>query len=85
MKYDTTEKRMKFLKKKGNIITFKKPFYPHGTLNESRSQIIVNRLQKTKAGSVKIIGNYYDTNWYNSIDALLESIDWQWMEAVHGD
>ncbi|RKE52456.1 hypothetical protein [Sphingobacterium detergens] len=85
MKYDTTEKRAKFLRKKGSIITFKKPFYPNGTLNESRRQIIVIQLQKDRSGAVKIIGNFYDSNWYDSLDDLINSIDWKWMESAHSE
>lgn len=85
MKYDTTAKKEKFLKKKGSIITFKKPFFPNGTLNESRLQIGINRLQKDRSGAVKIIGNFYDSNWYDSLGDLINSIDWQWMESAHSD
>lgn len=85
MNYDTTEKRTKFLKKKGSIITFKKPFYPNGTANGSRQQIIVIRLNRSRDGSVKIEGNYYDSNWYDNLNDLIDSIDWEWMESAHSD
>jgi hypothetical protein len=81
--YGTTEKKLKFLRKKGNIITFKEPFYPRGTANESRQQIIVHSINKERSGAVKIEGQYYDSNWYDSIEALLEAIDWNWMENAH--
>lgn len=83
MKYDTSEKKIRFLKKKGNIITFKETFYPRGNHEDGRKQIIVMRLQTTKAGVVKIIGAYYDSNLYNSLNDLLDSIDWEWMEWAH--
>ena len=84
MKYDTIEKRIKTVKKKGNIITFKEPFYPEGTLNKERRQIIVIRLEKS-AGYVRIVGHFYDSNWYPNLNALLDSIDWEWMEYHHCD
>jgi hypothetical protein len=82
-RYGTTEKKLKFLKKAGNIVTFKEPFYPWGTANESRLQIIIHRIKKDRAGGVKIDGQYYDSNWYDDIGALLEAIDWEWMEDAH--
>ena len=49
--YDTAEKRVKTLKKKGNIITFKTPFMCKG---ESYIQIGVERLKVEKMGHVKL-------------------------------
>lgn len=83
MRYDTEEKKIKFVKKKGNIITFKEPFFPKGTLNESRTQIIVMGTRKEKSGAIKLEGRFYDSNWYNSMQDLLDAVDWDWMEAVH--
>jgi len=82
-KYDTLNKKIQFLKKKGNLITFKKPFYPNGTANESRTQIIVEKLKRHRTGEVKITGVFYDSNWYKTIDELLDAIDWNWMEQMH--
>ena len=82
-RYDTQEKKMKFLTKKGNIITFKKPFFPNGTANESRTQIVTKGISKDPSGAVKIIGSFYDGTWYKNIDELLEAIDWDWMEEAH--
>ncbi|SKA33195.1 hypothetical protein SAMN04488128_103788 [Chitinophaga eiseniae] len=81
--YDSKEKQLKSLKRKGNIITFKNPIYPWGTSGESRNQIIVHSLQVFRDGAVRIIGNSYDTDWYADIDKLLDAIDWQWMEGAH--
>lgn len=82
-KYDTIEKRLKFLKKKGNIITFTKPFYPWGTAGESRTQIIVEGLKKLRTGEIKIIGEFYDSDRYKSEEDLIEAIDWKRMEEMH--
>jgi hypothetical protein len=80
--YDTREKRLKAIRKKGHRITFKKPFYPWGTKNESRTQITVSGIEKQR-GHIKIIGEWgVDTPWYNSVDALLNSIDWELMERI---
>lgn len=83
IKYDTLNKMTQFLKKKGNIITFKEPFYPNGTANDSRIQIIVEKLQQQRTGEVKIIGAFYDSNWYKNLDELLDAIDWDLMEKMH--
>lgn len=83
MKYDTEDKRISTIKKKGNIITFKTPFQWKG---ESYKQIMVTKLKNdTKTNAVKIIGFTRDSNWYESIEKLLESIDWEWMDDMQGD
>lgn len=82
-KYDTLDKKIQFLKKKGNIITFKEPFYPNGTANDSRKQIIVGKLKQHRTDEVKIIGEFYDSNWYKNINELLDAIDWNLMEKMH--
>jgi len=81
--YDSKQKQLKFLKRKGNIITFKNPIYPWGTSGESRNQIIVYSLEVSRDGAARIIGSSYDTDWYNDIDKLLNDIDWHWMEEAH--
>lgn len=83
MLYETEEKKLAFLQKKGNIVTFKEPFFPWGMDGESRTQIVVSQIRKDKSGSVKIIGPFYDTGWYKSMNDLLTTIDWQWMERAH--
>lgn len=82
-RYDTHEKKLQFLKKKGNIITFKESFYPKGTASESRKQIIVHSLKQHRTGEVKIVGPYYDSDWYKSQDELMDAIDWNLMEEMH--
>jgi hypothetical protein len=82
-RYDTQEKRKKFIRKKGNIITFKKPFYPGGTADGSRDQIVTNGIEKDPSGAIKIIGLFYDSNWYQNFDELLDAINWDWMEKAH--
>lgn len=84
-RYGTYEKRLKFLKKKGNIVTFKEPFYPRGTANESRTQIIVEGLNKLRTGEIKIIGEFYDSDWYKTQEKLIEAIDWKRMEEMHSE
>ena len=82
-KYDTTEKRIATLKKKGNIITFKELFYPRGTSEKGFSQILVEGLEKNKGGAVKIIGFTRDTKWFDTITDLIEAVDWDLMEKWH--
>ncbi|MCC7303066.1 MAG: hypothetical protein IT233_10535 [Bacteroidia bacterium] len=80
--YDTREKRIKAIKK-GNIITFKKPFYPRGTSEPSRIQIAITGIRKEKSGAIKLEGFGHDSDWYKSMDDLLNAINWEWMEQVH--
>lgn len=76
--YGTTQKKIAAVKKKGNIITFKKQWaYGNGTA----TQIIVTGFKKTKSGAVKIGGRFYDSPWYESIDKLLEAVDWKFMDV----
>lgn len=79
--YDTIAKRIKVIKKKGNIITFKEPFSWKGAVY---TQILVTGFKKQN-GSVKIIGTNRDSNWYNSMNDLLNAIDWERMEEWHND
>jgi len=80
--YDTKEKKVKAVRKKGNIITFKEKFYPRGTANEGHTQIVVTGFKK-QSSSVKIEGRDYDSNWYDSMDDLIKDVDWKQMEAWH--
>ncbi len=84
-KYGTKEKREKFIRRRGNMITFKQPFYPGGTSGDSKTQIISGGIEKArKSASVKIIGQWgYDSPWYNSMDDLIDAIDWDWIERAH--
>ncbi len=77
--YNTKQKKLDAVRTKGNIITFKDKFYPKGKANPGHRQIIVQRLQKEKAGC-KIIGEFYNSDWYDSLDDLLDAVDWQLME-----
>ncbi|WP_217607211.1 hypothetical protein [Chitinophaga sp. GbtcB8] len=81
MLFDTNEKKLKFVRKRNNIVMFKEPFYPWGTAHESRQQVLVAGIRKCK-DAIKIVGQFYDSNWYDSIEALLDAIDWDWMEAA---
>jgi len=82
-RYDSKEKRIKFLRKKESILTFKDPFYPRGTANPGRTQIIVMGIKKSSSGAVQIIGYGYDSDWFDSLDKLLDAIDWDDMELMH--
>ncbi|MFZ5552490.1 MAG: hypothetical protein ACOZCO_05185 [Bacteroidota bacterium] len=74
--YRTEEEKIAVVKKKDNIITFKER-WAYG--NGSATQIIVQRLKKTKSGAVKIEGRFYDSPWYESMKELLSAIDWDFM------
>ncbi len=79
--YDTNDKKVKAVRKKGNIITFKEKFYPRGTSDDGFKQILVTGFLNN--GSVKIEGKSYDTKWYDSIDSLIKDVDWEKMEGWH--
>ncbi len=82
-KYDTAEKKAKALRKKGNIITFKEMFYPNGTANQGYTQIIVNYIQKSGSSVILHGENGIQTQWYKSIDELIDAVDWETMEKWH--
>jgi hypothetical protein len=78
--YDTTNKRIKTLRKKGNIITFKVPFM---WKEASYHQIDVIRFKLEKSGACKIEGYTRDTPWFDSLNKLIEAVDWDIMERWH--
>ncbi len=75
--YNTQQKRIDFVSKKGSLLTFKKPISWKG---ESKTQIINYGLEKDrKSGAVKIIGFGYDSPWYKSTKELIDAMDWEKM------
>ena len=80
-KYDTYSKRLKTVRKKGNIITFKKPFRWMGT---DYLQILSQGIRKQQ-GHFKIVGSSRDSDWYDSMEDLIEAVDWDLMERWHED
>ena len=80
-KYNTYAKRLKTVRKVGNIITFKKPFRWMGT---EYLQIISQGIRKQQ-GHFKIVGSNRDSDWYDSMEDLIEAIDWDKMEGWHED
>ena len=81
-RYNTQNKRIKFLKTKGNIISFKKPFIDyHG---ESHTQVLIKGLEKDRrTDAVKVIGLAWDSEWFDDMDELVQAVDWEYMEKVH--
>jgi len=77
MKYSSLEKKIETLKTEGNIITFKSPFYWKG---DSFIQILVSELLISGHKVKVIIGKGRDTKWFDDINELIESVDWEWME-----
>jgi len=77
-KYDTFKKKVNFLKKKGNIVTFKQKI-------SGRKQTIIDKLEKSrKSDRVRLHGQFgYDTPWFDNMDELISVVDWDWMERVH--
>ncbi|MFN4313306.1 MAG: strawberry notch C-terminal domain-containing protein [Chitinophagaceae bacterium] len=78
-KYDSREKKIKAVKQKGQIVTFKEKF---NWMGEYYLQIGVEGFRK-QGNYVKIIGFGKDSPWYDSMDSLLEAVDWEWMEEAH--
>ena len=83
--YNTLEKRIATVKKKGNIITFKETFFPRGTANQGFTQILVTGFRKDKSGAVKIEGRAFDSNWYSSINDLIDAVDFELLGEWHED
>jgi hypothetical protein len=81
--YDTDAKKLKAIRKKGNIITFKKPFYPRGTSEQGYTQLAVTGIRKEKSGAIKIEGFGRDSDWYKNKKELFDAINWEGMESVH--
>lgn len=80
VKYDSNEKKIKFATKKGNILTFKRPFRFMG---EDYKQILIKGVKKDKSGAIRIEGQAYDTPWFKSIDELISKLDWVDVEKMH--
>ena len=79
--YGNEGDKIKALRKKGNIITFKEPFFWKG---ESFTQILITAFTKDSRGNLKLEASNRDSNWYPNINALVDAVDWDWMEKVHG-
>lgn len=70
----TDFKKEAILKKKGNIIIFKELLQP---TDEGRKSIAVQGFVKSrKTGAVKIEGSAYDTQWFSSMQDLINAVDW---------
>ena len=75
-KYKTREAQIRTLKSIGNIITFKKPI-PSSRFGSR--QIGVMEFYEGDDGKVKLIGSFYSSPLYTSIDKLIAAVDWKWM------
>ena len=70
----TDAKKEAILKKKGNIIIFKEVLEP---TDEGRKSIAVQRFVKSrKTEAVKLEGSAYDTQWFESLQDLINAVDW---------
>jgi hypothetical protein len=75
----TDAKKEAILKKKGNIIIFKEVLEP---TDEGRKSIAVQRFVKSrKTGAVKLEGSAYDTQWFESMQDLINAVDWSKWES----
>ena len=76
LRFDTEDKRKAFIRP-GSIITFKQkyPGLPTG-------QIVIDAIKThRRTGSIKLANSFkVETPWFFSMDALLNAIDWEWME-----
>ena len=79
-KFDTLNKKIKFLSKKGNIVTFKDPFLWRG---KKHKQILITKLIKNKKrDNVYLEGYARDTPSYKNVNELIKKVDWKWMEKL---
>ena len=75
LSFKTEEEKLAFIKP-GNILTFKTklPGFPMG-------QIAIAKIQRTKAGKIKLTNPFgTETPWFESDAELLQSVDWDWMQ-----
>jgi hypothetical protein len=74
--YNTPEQKLAFLKKKGNIVTFKKPQW-------GKKQVIIVKLIQHKEAAM-IDGEFgYTSPWFMTLEKLFDAIDWEWMAKAH--
>jgi len=78
LRFDTKEKRLSFVIK-GNIVTFKKA-QGYNINFKPLKQILVKFIHQPNNSACQLIGENFDSEWYNSIDELLDAINWEWME-----
>ncbi len=72
------QKKLAHIKKKGTIITFKEEF-PTGK-GDRTNQLVARGIEKErKTGGAKINGRDFDSPWFNSVEELIDAIDWDWM------
>lgn len=75
LSFETDEKKRAFIKP-GNIITFKDKL-----LGFPRGQIAIAKIQRTKAGKIKLTNPFgTETPWFGSVSELFQTIDWEWMQ-----
>lgn len=76
-RYKTRVDKIRTLKTIGNIITFKKkiPASKYGS-----RQIPVMEFYEGDDGKVKLIGTFYSSPLFGSIDKLIAAVDWKWMK-----
>jgi len=75
----TDAKKESILKVKGNLINFKELLEP--TDDGNKSIIVQNFVKSKKSGSVKIEGRSYDTQWFESMQDLINAVDWSKWEG----
>jgi hypothetical protein len=75
LSFQTDEEKLAFIKP-GNILTFKTklPGFPMG-------QIAIAKIQRTKAGKIKLTNPFgTETPWFVSDAELQQAVDWDWMQ-----
>jgi hypothetical protein len=75
LSFQTDEEKLAFIKP-GAILTFKTkiPGFQMG-------QIAIAKIQRTKAGKIKLTNPFgTETPWFESDAELLQSVDWDWMQ-----
>lgn len=69
----TMDQKVKAIRKKGNILTFKKPLKWKG---DEYKQILITQVEKSQ-GSYRLHSEIFYTQWAKSLEELTELIDWK--------
>lgn len=75
LSFASDEAKRNFIKV-GHVLTFK-----NRLPGLSSFQVAIADIKQSKAGQIKIINPFgNETPWFNSMQELLDAIDWVWME-----
>lgn len=73
----STQKKIKLIKQKGNILKLKNPVRWKG---QEHNQILTDGIRK-QSGKYCIVSREFDSPWADSLEKLVELIDWNDYES----